>query len=366
LGKLGVLNVTTVYSFKVDEGEKKKKIVSRNIASHESLLFSNGRVACIGSDGNCSGLFDAEETIDLQGGTVIPGLLAFGSDLGLTDISAEPATQNGAAIGLMGSTLDRAVDGLRLGGHDLRFAHASGVTGIVSAPLSQEGIKQGIVTYFDAGVEDLLEEGSIKKEEVALHLTIDHWQASDDSQPTIGQQIASIRNAIKSAKAELNGKTTFKEDTTEEGNAWIRVVNGSLPLIVNVQQAETISQLIKIKEKYPTINFILSRADEASLGSIPARLKKAGIPVLITPIEWPTVYDARRALRIGGVSASAAEKRRKQGTTMLLGTLVKEGVQVGAMINEAWRSSTLMWDVVAAGEKAGLSREESLSLASAR
>lgn len=356
-----LFNVSRVFSLHGAKGEQ--KITSTRVLEQESVLLSGGKVSCIGHSKSCPDLLEVQEHVDLKGGTVMPGLIAFGSNLGLTDIIAEPATRDGSSEALIDSDTPRAIDGLRLGGNDLRFAHSSGIRTVVSSPESNEGIKQGIATHFDAGVEELFEKDAIRKSEVALHLTIDHWQASDSKQPTIGQQIASIRFTLQKAEKSLRiyREIDGEEDKDDDDNVWLRVVKGTLPLIVNVKQAESIAQLIFIKEAFPKVNLILSSVEEASFASIPSRLRKAGIPVLITPITWAQVYDARRALRLGGVQASTSSKQ-----TNLLGALLKEGVKVGVMINEAYKAVTLLWDVVAAGEEAGISYEQSLELATSR
>jgi imidazolonepropionase-like amidohydrolase len=361
VSSLRLFNVSQVYSLAGEKGEQ--KITSTSIRQNESVFLSGGKVSCVGDKTTCPDSAFAEEHIDLNGGTVIPGIIAFGSNLGLTDIVAEPATKDGAAEALITSNTARAVDGLRLGGNDLRFAHSSGVRSVVSAPESKPGIKQGIAVHVDAGVDDLFEEGAIRKSEVALHLTIDHWQASSPSQPTLGQQIASIRTALKKATDKLAKMQNDDDDDDKEENVevWKRVASGSLPLIVNAKQAETLAQLIFIKEAYPKVKLIISSADEASFASLPSRLRKADIPVLVKPFEWAQVYDARRALKLGGVQAS-----QSQAPTSLLGTLLKEGVKVGVMIEETYQAVTLLWDTIAAGEEAGISHEQSLELATAR
>jgi imidazolonepropionase-like amidohydrolase len=355
-----LFNVSRVYSIEGEKGDM--KITSTRIQQHESVLLSGGRVACVGDKSVCQEAGSVEKHIDLKGGTVIPGLIAFGSSLGLTDIVAEPATKDGSVDALISSNTARAVDGLRLGGNDLRFAHSSGICSIVSAPESRTGIKQGISTHVDTGVEELFEEGAIRKSEVALHMTIDHWQAGSPTQPTLGQQVASIRSAVKKATESLDKvRGSSEQDDAENEDVWKRVASGSLPLIVNAKQAETLAQLIFIKEAFPAIKLILSSADEASFASLPARLKKADIPVLVRPFEWAKTYDSRRAVKLGGVQASQSKV-----PTSLLGVLLKHGVKTGFMIEENYQAVTLLWDTIAAGQEAGISHEQSLELASTR
>ena len=344
-------NVSLVYFLEGPRGAV--TVTSRRVDPHDGVLVTAGKVACIGNGRSCPGLLDAAEKVDLKGGTIIPGLVAFGTELGMADIGAEPAARDGLPSALLTSPTARAVDGLRLGGNSLRFAHVSGIRSVVSFPTAETGLKQGIATHFDAGAAQLSD--AVRAEEVALHLTVDHWQSSDAKGPSLGQQIASIRVALRKASMPRQ-QISSGGDTDDEDDVWRRVSNGSLPLIVNAKQAETIGQLIKIKQAFPDTRLILSGADEAGYADTPAQLRQAGIPVLVVPVEWPHVYDARRAVREG-----VAKK------TGLLSTLVKAGVQTGMLVDaEGWRSFTLLWDTAAAGDKAGLSKAQALGLATAR
>ena len=88
-----------------------------------AVVVVNGKIACIGP--RCLHAENASSTIDLRGGSISPGLISFGSPLGLEEIFAEPSTGDGktfdAFVKNIPGILDdsggvlRAMDGLRFG-----------------------------------------------------------------------------------------------------------------------------------------------------------------------------------------------------------------------------------------------------------
>lgn len=347
-------NVSQVYSISGERGSRKISSQDASALDPLSVLVADGQVVCVTSGHDaCPGLASAKRHINLRGGTLIPGAVAFGSPLGSADILPEPSAIDGFSSGNFDdkTMMPRAVDGLRFGGNDLRRAHASGVRTVVTHPLSDgTGPVQGVAVQFDAGATSIFDKGAIRKSEVAMHVTIDHWQASDDSALTIGQQIATLRRSLLEPP---------KDAVSDE---WARVSNGSLPLIVEVAKAETIEQLILIKMQHDAkfgskLKLVLSSADEASYGKIPEKLAENDIAVLTAPFAWPRIFDAKRGVVIDGYYAGSKH-------SSLLQKLKQAGVRVGMSLEESWQAMTVLWDTIQAGEQAGLSRHESLALMS--
>jgi hypothetical protein len=98
-------------------------------------VVRNGDIVCYGAAATCSldDLTDGERVrvMDLEGGAISPGLLTYGSPLGLQEISAEPSTGDGLAsdplTGWVPKVVDgdhftaRAVDALQFAGRDTLF-----------------------------------------------------------------------------------------------------------------------------------------------------------------------------------------------------------------------------------------------------
>lgn len=93
-----------------------------------TVLFLSGRLACssLHGDTSCTTRSLVNVTvIDIQGGSLAPGLTTFGSPLGLSEIQMESSTNDGPAYGpfdrefAVVGNLDRAADGLSFGGRNL-------------------------------------------------------------------------------------------------------------------------------------------------------------------------------------------------------------------------------------------------------
>ena len=95
------------------------------------VVVEKGSITCAGVQSACLGTGTGPDTstVDLQGGSIAPGLTAFGSPLGLEEIASEPSTNDGVVYNTPGSTrnpegmglrssLAQAVDGLSFGGRD--------------------------------------------------------------------------------------------------------------------------------------------------------------------------------------------------------------------------------------------------------
>jgi hypothetical protein len=95
-----------------------------------SVGVEDGRVVCVGP---CSDFAGVVDIVDLEGGTIIPGLTSFGAPLGLVEIRLEPSTNDGRVYNpldgdlpaVLGETIMRAQDGLMFGGQNLLYVQCS-------------------------------------------------------------------------------------------------------------------------------------------------------------------------------------------------------------------------------------------------
>lgn len=98
---------------------------------HGVVVAEKGRVICSGAQVACmtrAVIGDEYRIIDLEGGSISPALLAYGSPLGLENIQMEPSTNDGNVPDPLRKTvpeilggdaaLIRAVDGLQYNSRD--------------------------------------------------------------------------------------------------------------------------------------------------------------------------------------------------------------------------------------------------------
>lgn len=113
-------NVASVY-LRTQDGVQ-RSVVARD-DSPGVVVTHQGKVVCTGKREACTaGLGETHTTVDLQGGSISPSLVSYGSPLGLEHIAQESSTNDGYAPApllkavpkILGgdSALVRAVDGL--------------------------------------------------------------------------------------------------------------------------------------------------------------------------------------------------------------------------------------------------------------
>jgi len=101
-----------------------------------TVVTRNGSILCYGGDPeNCRSLLDVgnqhSAVIDLEGGSISPGFISYGSPLGLENINGEPSTNDGIIFDPLHQRIPRvlgghtsmiqAVDGLQFGTRDALY-----------------------------------------------------------------------------------------------------------------------------------------------------------------------------------------------------------------------------------------------------
>lgn len=316
-------------------GDSNSRVSSTSFASSSGrIVVANGKVLCSGESCTSSVCHSSSiTTIDARGGTVLPGITSYGSNLGLTDIVSESETSDGYTLDPVSSPnailstpeylrswpTARAVDGLQWGGHDLVRARASGVTRGVVFPQS-DTFFSGVSVKFDTGADNVLTPGAVVVEEVAVHVTLGHNKEG----PSISEQLGLLRQLLTASKSD-----------SVAGDLWQRVSKGELALVVTALRADHITQLLRLKDAFPRVKLVISGAAEGHL--VADELAKRDVGVLLIPQTWPRTWDELRGL-------SGPPLTRE--TT--LSTLIKAGVRVGLKIEEAWMASNLLWDATRA------------------
>ncbi|KAG2337258.1 hypothetical protein BDR05DRAFT_970469 [Suillus weaverae] len=277
----GVLFVNVSGLYMRDVGSSGVMRVSEQAGS---VRVENGRVVCFGQ---CSDFAEGVvDVVDLEGGTITPGLTTFGAPLGLVEIRLEPSTNDGKVHDLLdgdlpavlGDKVMRAQDGLMFGGQNLLLAYRGGVTTAITAPSGT--FLQGVSTAFSPGAAHARVENASIVDKVALHVGV-----SMSSKIGVSTQVAALRNMLLG----------------EGGDEVLRSVRkGTTTLVVDVESADIMATLLRLKDEYEAhsareLRMTFAGATEAHL--LAHEIARAGVSVIVTQSKpYPSTWEQRRIL----------------------------------------------------------------------
>ncbi|KAF8306725.1 hypothetical protein DL93DRAFT_213956 [Clavulina sp. PMI_390] len=338
-------------------------------AALQTVVFEDGQAICVSSAAaatSCASFVSsATETVDLAGGSIVPGLTSFGSELGLTDIVLDPTTGDGPVHDPVGNTGTntllagveaRASDGLLFGTRDALIAYRSGVTSAIAAPVSF-GVFRGVSAAFSTSAADKLDAGALLKESVALHVSIGYLGTT-----SISTEIGLIRKGLLGGFAG-----------TERGKWFEKVASGNIPLVVDVQRADHIVNLLSVKAEVEAttksaLKLVLVGAAEAHL--VADHIASAGVSVVLLPTRQPPLsWNSLRALPGPPLTAEssvevlvkAAQKARAEGAS--------SGMRVGLGVNQGlggWPVRNTRFDAgwVSLASNGTITQRQALAMAS--
>lgn len=286
------------------------------------VVVKDGSIVCSAAD--CSteiaSVQNAVPEYDLQGGYVLPGLVAVGSSLGLTLIPSEKTTGDGVAAASTSQdprSIIEAVDGLKFGGKKLDEAYKGGILTTITAPMS-DNVVIGVSAAFKTGANSILENGALISPATALHLQIGD-SAKSSQFPTISSQISFLRQIFS--------------DNLQKSNRYGQAARGEIPIIVKVNSKDEIASLIRLKENtIPKARLAIIGGIEAHL--VAAQLAKAEIavillPVLCTPSSFDSIHCLTGAPLTNGTAAHV---------------LHYHGVKIGVGVSDDGLARNLAWD----------------------
>lgn len=287
-----------------------------------NVVVKNGRIDCTGP---CEDVIDSlsdARTVHLSDGFFAPPATAFGSYLGVEEISAEEVTNDG---GNNAQSFSAAIDGLSLDSKSLEAAYAHGVTRAISAPAYEDGGHKGVSVAFRVNAQHALEKHAILRDHVAVHypLTLD---ARGESNPSISSLVDALK--VKLLKALSVNETT----SNQEAESLRSVVHDGTPLVITVHKADTIASLIRMKSALDS-RIAEAKSSSASplrliiLGGAEAHLLAPQIAaanvsvVLAPPFPYAESWDQRRSLTGAPLTnGTAIDVLLEAGVKLALGT----------------------------------------------
>jgi len=223
--------------------------------------------------------------------------------------------------------------------------------------MSGRGTYKGISAGFSTGALNALEPGAVFGTDLAAHVSLTQTKygaKTESHSAAIGELRASLL-----AATHANGTGEHPEDKYTQVTSFAHIVNGTLPLVIQVHSADAIAALLRVKEEVeassPThskLRMIIHGGAETHL--VAPALAAANVPVVLAPLlAYQQSWDQRRALTGAPLTNGTA-----------VDALLAAGVLVGIGPNEAWeaRDLPLMAGVALANGQGALNYSEALKL----
>ncbi|KAF7332041.1 Carbohydrate esterase family 9 protein [Mycena kentingensis (nom. inval.)] len=321
-------------------------------AHGRTVVMDGGRIVCAGNDCIRGEQERNAIEIDLRGGVIVPGMLTFGSRLGVEEISSEPSSGTGIGLNALVGRVPQimhdagattfAVDALMFGTRHALLAYHAGVT----SGLATTG--DGLATVsctFSTGALHAMERGAIKQSSNALHISVQRSDGHITGKLAVHNKIATIRRLLMG----------WENSETDTGSWFKKAAEGIVPIVIDVDGADIMASLLILKDqienaKGSRMRMVFSGAAEAHL--LAQEIGNAHVGVILDVKPNIGVWDVRRALHGPPIT---------NDTTLV--SLRQAGVKVGLRWTEAQATMNTRFDAMFAAN-GEIGEEEAYSLVS--
>jgi len=253
-----------------------------------TVLIRDGRITAVGPAVTVPG--DATR-IDARGKWVTPGLIDGGTQLGLTEISAVNATNEGALRGSDVAAAFNVAEGINPASTLIPVTRVEGVTTTLAAPASGWISGQAVLIDLDgATIEQMLVRSPVG---MLVDLSEGSKSAGGGSRAGVAQRLRRVfsdaleysRRRTEYTRAQMQQLAAPAADL----EALLPVLRGQEPLIAFANRRSDMETALRIGREFK-LKLILAGAQEGWM--IAPELAAAGVPLLVQPLDNIPSYDA--------------------------------------------------------------------------
>ena len=262
--------------------------VSGPKVEHATVLIQNGRIAAVGT--NVTIPADAAR-IDAAGKWVTPGFVDGGTQMGLVEIGAVPGTREAYVQNDTIAASFNVAEGMNPASTLIPVTRMEGITTVLAAPQGHLVSGQAVLIDLDgATIEQML-----VKSPVGIVANFDENAKGEGggSRAGVAERIRRVFNdALEYARrrAEYNrGAIQPLSASAADLEALLPVLRGQLPLIAVANRRSDIETALRIGREF-RLRVILAGGQEA--WEIADAIARAGVPVLVEPLDNIPTYDA--------------------------------------------------------------------------
>lgn len=296
-----------------------------------TVLLRDGKVVAVGAQVTIPG---NARRINANGSWVTPGLVAGFSRLGLVEVDAVDPTNDTVANGSPYGASQSIAPAINPKAEAIAVSRAAGVTRAVVAPEAGKGLFAGRGAVIDLG------------EDMNAVTRADAFQFAEYGEPgaekaggSRGAAWLDLRYALEAAQAVGRGRTPLNNDGRDtlvlrrDAEALAPVVRGEQSLLIHVERASDIRQLLVLKQLFPSLKLVLVGVSEGWL--VADQIAKAGVPVIASALnDLPDQFERLAAtqsnigrMQRAGVATSIGmiddnDTRQAQQSAQYAGNLV--------------------------------------------
>ena len=256
--------------------------------ANATVLIRDGKIAAVGI--NVAVPSDATR-IDAAGKWVTPGLIDGGGQMGLVEISAVSGTREGSLSGDTVAAAFNVAEGLNPASMLIPVTRVEGVTTTLAAPEGHLISGQAVLVDLDGGtIEQMLVKSPVG---MVARLNEDGKDEAGGSRAGLAQRLRRVFNdALEYGRRKADyGRAQIQplSGSAADLEALLPVLRGQLPLIARANRKSDIETALRIAQEYK-LKLIL--ADVAEAWEIADEIARAGVPVLVQPLDNIPSYDA--------------------------------------------------------------------------
>lgn len=263
-----------------------------------TVIIADGKIVALNPK-----VIKADKVIDAQGKILTPGFIAPMTSLGLIEVGAVAGSRDGkdkkAKASFDPSLAFNPKSSL------IPYSRKGGITSSVVAPRGGESVFKGQAFAVDLTASF----DSVRASSVALVVSIGAKKKGSRA-----MDIQSLSNALADAQHQQKNQKKkdkkLKPSDLAEQQLMLTVLAGETPLLVEVDRAADIIQLIKLKKQFG-LNLVLQNVADAVM--VAAQLAEAKVPVIVSAMDnLPEDFDSLHN------ALSNAGELQKAGVMVLL------------------------------------------------
>lgn len=263
--------------------------------ANATVLIENGRIAAVGSGITVPA---GATVIDAAGRIVTPGIVAGMSFIGASEVDGVDQTNDvGAAKSPFSAALDLGT-AINAAASNVAVERLGGITRAVVGPVAAREIfgGQGVIVDLAAGTDIVVRRQAFQY----VELGEDGAKSAGGSRPAAW---ANFTNGLREAERLAANPKAYTDGRDREAilprldvEALVPVVRGATPLLVHVERASDILNVLRIRTDFPRVRLILLGANEGWL--VASQIAAARVPVITMPmVDLPGSFETLASTR---------------------------------------------------------------------